>query len=505
MAKLAQDVPPELPVEVLITAEAAFPAFEECVLNANDEIVMGFRIFDPMTRLRSDQARQVGETWCDLLAHVLAKGVRVRLFLSDFDPVATSDLHAACWRSVRILSGVRELAGAGADLKVFASLHPARIGLVPALAFRPLIGWKLRQLARQARKAPRHRVHLPGVAYLRAQLGRLTMPSYPASHHHKLAVIDGTQLYIGGLDLDERRFDDPRHDQPAQDTWHDVQLLIQDTTLARSARAHLLGFRAVTEGRALPPATPGIFRTISAKRHGRPLLTMSPRACVHEILDWHLDQVSRAESLIYLETQFFRHKGIAHALARRAREQPGLKMMIVLPAAPDTAAFQSSPALEARYGDHLQTRCLKMVSDAFGDRLLVASPVQNRWVTDHDFSSDRANLRDAPLIYVHAKVSVFDTRAAMVSSANLNGRSLMWDTEAGVALTDARQVTDLRAQLLRHWYSEDVSPDFKALRGIVLDNARRRPDTRQGFLVPYDMGAARRTAVTVPGIPDEMV
>ncbi len=44
---------------------------------------------------------------------------------------------------------------------------------------------------------------------------------------------------------------------------------------------------------------------------------------------------------------------------------------------------------------------------------------------------DRDRLGGAPMIYVHAKVSIFDRSAAIVSSANLNGRSLRWDTEAG--------------------------------------------------------------------------
>ena len=47
--------------------------------------------------------------------------------------------------------------------------------------------------------------------------------------------------------------------------------------------------------------------------------------------------------------------------------------------------------------------------------------------------AERASLDGAPIIYLHAKASVFNNELAVVSSANLNGRSMRWDTEAGLA------------------------------------------------------------------------
>ncbi|MFO7758707.1 MAG: hypothetical protein R6V26_09565 [Roseovarius sp.] len=52
----------------LVTAAEAYPVFEQCVLNAGTEIRMSFRIFDLRTRLRSAEAREIGETWFDLIA-----------------------------------------------------------------------------------------------------------------------------------------------------------------------------------------------------------------------------------------------------------------------------------------------------------------------------------------------------------------------------------------------------------------------------------------------------
>jgi two-component sensor histidine kinase len=73
--------------QILITASEAFPAFEREVLRARAEIWASFRIFDPSTRLRSPEARAVGETWWDLVVHTLRRGVAIHLTLADFDPV----------------------------------------------------------------------------------------------------------------------------------------------------------------------------------------------------------------------------------------------------------------------------------------------------------------------------------------------------------------------------------------------------------------------------------
>ena len=118
------------PPQILITAQEAFPAFERRVLAARSHIVMGFRLFDPLTRLRSDAAREVGETWVDLLADALERGVRIDIHHADFDPVAAARLHRRCWRNVRVLCGLRELVGpkAAERLTVHSDLHPARTG-----------------------------------------------------------------------------------------------------------------------------------------------------------------------------------------------------------------------------------------------------------------------------------------------------------------------------------------------------------------------------------------
>ena len=86
---------------LLLTASEAYPELERLFLNAKREICLSFRIFDPLTRLRTDEAREIGDTWMTLIAHTLDRGVRLRILIADFDPVLRPELHRGCWASVR--------------------------------------------------------------------------------------------------------------------------------------------------------------------------------------------------------------------------------------------------------------------------------------------------------------------------------------------------------------------------------------------------------------------
>lgn len=180
-----------------------------------------------------------------------------------------------------------------------------------------------------------------------------------------------------------------------------------------------------------------------------------------------------------------------------------------MPAAPEDVAFENSSGLDARYGEELQVRCLSILRDAFGpDRMLVLSPVQPRLRR----SDGRETLKAAPIIYVHSKVSIFDDRAAILSSANLNGRSMRWDTEAGLELTAPEHVAQVRRRVMGHWLPED-SPEaalvpetaFDHWRALADRNSRAAPRDRAGFLIRYESDPARKLALPVPGVPEEMV
>ena len=97
-----------------------------------------------------------------------------------------------------------------------------------------------------------------------------------------------------------------------------------------------------------------------------------------------------------------------------------------------------------------------------------------------------------------------------MSSANLNGRSMRWDTETGVVLTKETDVDALQNTLWSHWWPNDPAfqnsaAGFDDWRRAIDENVKTPPNERQGFLVPYDQGAAQSTALPMPGMPEEMV
>ena len=528
MNALAAEIRPleQVPkVQILVTAGEAYPELERAFLTADHEIVAGFRVFDLKTRLRSPEALAIGKTWFDLVIHTLRRGVALHMVLSDFDPVARPRLHRATWRTVRMFWAAADIAGPQARLRLIPSMHSAAAGLWPRVLFWPLVQSRLARLAGWLRRQVHaHRLtalrEMPGASAMLAAKDALPRPRlfslpplYPATHHQKLAVIDGRRLYIGGLDLDERFYDTPDHALPGHETWHDVQLMVEGP-VAEDARAHLLTFPDIIAGRVeLPPAAPRrdamrFVRTLSRRRGRGAWRFIAPDPVVGEIEAAHHAAIETAERLIYIETQYFRDRRMARHLAQEARQKPGLRMILILPAAPDDVAFEGATGLDARLGEFLQAKCLRILRRGFGRRLFVGGAAQPRRTR----ATGRAQLNGAPLVYIHAKVSIFDDHQAIVSSANLNGRSLRWDTEAGLVLTDPSSVTELRQRLMAHWLPTGAGADYfnpdRALQAwwaLATRNAKAAPEARRGFILPYNLREAEAFGRAFPLVPDEMV
>jgi hypothetical protein len=486
--------------DVLITAEEAWPAFERAVLAAKTEVIAGFRIFDLSTRLISDEARAIGESWFDLLAHVIRSGVRFKLIVSDFDPVMATSLHEQAWITVRQGAALAEIADAvPGQVDVKAALHPARAGLLPWLAFIPIVlrkKWaKLRDLDqdRQDRQAVR-------------LSGSILPKMHTVSHHQKIAVIDGEVLYVGGLDLNERRRDSIDHDQPAHETWSDVQLILRGPE-AVDARKHLETFVAVTNRQLKLPDLPSLKRTISVPRKvSFPFL--SPRTLLREIEQAHLDAFAAARHLIYIETQFLRSGIIAKAMAEAARVNPKLRAVVVMPTLPEVVAFENSEGIDARYGLALEREAVNMLTGSFEDRITIATPVRPVMAA----RDAKSVLSGSPIIHVHNKVLIRDDDYALIGSANLNGRSMRWDTEVAVEISEPGRVALTRQKLLGHWWFDELPPEAlepqtlqRWWRDEITRNGVKRPEGRRGFLVPYNPESGEELYQPLPGVTENMV
>lgn len=488
--------------QVLTTAAEAWPVFEDIVFHAKQDVIAGFRIFDLSTRLRNEAVRNVvGTQWIDLFAHVLLRGVKINITICDFDPVMGTELHRSAWRSMRQAAALREMVGpdAARNLSFEAHLHPARAGVVSRAILSPIVTARRAKEAAQLSTKERQR-EAPGL--------RDDGPDFrTTTHHQKLAVIDSHVLYVGGLDLNERRWDTPKHEIRAEQSWSDLQVLTTGTP-AQEARQHLLEFRNVVHGDANPSKFQHIARTLAGPRKLQaPFL--SPKTILNEIEQMHLDGFAEAQHLIYIETQYLRSEVIAKGLAKAARQNADVRLIVVMPGLPDDVAFEGNSGMDAAYGLEREENAHRIISQAFQDRAVFAVPVQPSTVA----RVGDASLSGSPLIHVHNKLLVLDDRFAAIGSANLNGRSMRWDTEVALRIEHPDQVDQVRRASRDHWFGPNGVPEhhhsverqFDWWAAEIRKNQVRLPENRAGFLVPYDPEIARKRGQALPGITENLV
>jgi phosphatidylserine/phosphatidylglycerophosphate/cardiolipin synthase-like enzyme len=329
------------------------------------------------------------------------------------------------------------------------------------------------------------------------------------SHHQKIVILRhpgrpaSDVAFVGGIDLCHGRGDDEDHrgdPQPeAMDpsygptpAWHDVQTEVRGPAIGDIAmifwerwndrtplerRTPWNRLRAAL-GRqpvrpqpigALDPDPPAagkasvqVLRTYPRKTPPYPFAPQGERSIARE---YH-KAFARARCLVYVEDQYLWSAEIADLYVRALRDNPGLRVIAVVPRVPDRNGVVSGPA--HRIG---QLEVMEKVREAGGDRMAVY---------------DVENEAGTP-VYVHAKVVVIDDVLAAVGSDNMNRRSWTHDSEASLAVLDEpddrepsdpaglgdgarRFARDLRLRLMReHLATESddglVDPDeaFSAL------------------------------------------
>ncbi|QFS81888.1 cardiolipin synthetase [Roseivivax sp. THAF40] len=492
-------------LKALITAAEVYPALERMVAAAEEEVLLSFRIFDPETALRLPELRDRGlMTWADLITSVAQRGARVRIILTDFDPLFASPLHRAAWASASRLADEAE-----GDLQVLCAPHGQEVGW----AWRSMLWLKIAEKLRLLREEPSDKL----TPVQRAML-KVRPQLRPVSIHQKCAVVDGKDCMIGGLDINERRWDDNDHDRPGEETWHDVSMAV-DGPFAAIARAHLIEtWNAAFEGGAADLGTDAepmqsatrpqgtqdlrLVRTVSAPKRGP--FAFGPKLHHREHEETLIRAFGAARRSIYVETQFLRHRPITKALISAAEAHPDLNLIVLLPIEPERILYEGDRSLNARHAHALQTKALNDIVAAFGDRVALVTPTRRHPSDDSDYET----IHGAAAIYVHAKVTLIDDDFGMVGSANLNGRSLRWDTEASVLFRDAEAVGDLRKRLAEKWLghaAREGNIETAALwRETAHANKELAPGERSGFVVPYPMGRARRFSRFLPILPADM-
>jgi phospholipase D1/2 len=314
-----------------------------------------------------------------------------------------------------------------------------------------------------------------------------------ASHHQKFAVIDGDLAFVGGIDVASARWDDREHrlhnplrfeHDEAQKPYHDVMAFVSGQAAEelealfaerwQAATGESLELRPFTNRARQPAFVEGLPIDAAEVRISRTECgTGEPAAVGAEVLALYESAISRAERLIYIETQYFTAGAIHDALTARMRERDRgpLQVVVVMPNGADSE--KERLALGAAQDRLLAS--LKATASETGSQMRIYST----WA----LAEDGAKVAT----FIHSKVLIVDDRLLCVGSANLTNRSLLLDTELCASWEDpsgegptARSIARVRAELLGEHAGIPADLEFSRIDGLVdrLDALLQGGDSR---------------------------
>jgi len=307
-------------------------------------------------------------------------------------------------------------------------------------------------------------------------------------HHQKFAVIDDRVAFVGGIDLACARWDDRRHlnDNPErcdkgepQKPYHDTMAWVRGPAVRELEAIFLERWRQVTQDE-LEPVPPGHDGPLPPVEYGLALearevalvrTRYSPNDPVSETLALYRAAIRAAERSIYLETQYLTARSIHDALAERLTDpaRPPVDVVLVMPIGADTPKE-------------------RLVLGAAQERLLASltrrAEASRGRLRVFGSSADGCGAVPRPT-FIHSKLLIVDDRLLLVGSANLTNRSLMLDSELGLAFEASEPgdalsegIARLRAELLAEHAGVEPDSDYFASEGLIPRLDRLLPGCR---------------------------
>jgi cardiolipin synthase len=157
---------------------------------------------------------------------------------------------------------------------------------------------------------------------------RRTLNPWLVCDHTKLLVFDRRSAILGGMNMGREYYSE----------WHDLMVKVEGPVVASLAGEFSDAWRKAGPWGDLallrPPAR---FRRSAPLAGGAPLRVLRTDAALgrHQILDATLLAIRAARHRIWIETPYFAHDDIAHAVAAAARR--GVDVRVILPARGDSA------------------------------------------------------------------------------------------------------------------------------------------------------------------------
>ncbi|HKL26901.1 MAG TPA: VTT domain-containing protein [Desulfuromonadales bacterium] len=280
-----------------------------------------------------------------------------------------------------------------------------------------------------------------------------------ASHHQKIVVVDDQVAFVGGFDFALCRWDTSEHapdDHRRRDNgesygpFHDIQMLVDGK--AAVALGDLARHRwEQANGESLPTADanqqdcwpasvdPELENAKVAILRTEP--KYAGRSEVDEIERFYKAAIEQGEKTIYIENQYLTSHVIGQALEKSLKQKQGPEILILQPK-------KCSGWLEEETMGRLRHRLLSRLNAAdHQNRLKVCYP-------------DRTDLGGS-VINVHSKIILVDDSLLSVGSANLNNRSMGFDSECNLALSVAENeaVADLIVAFRQRLLAEHLGID----------------------------------------------
>jgi phosphatidylserine/phosphatidylglycerophosphate/cardiolipin synthase-like enzyme/membrane protein DedA with SNARE-associated domain len=275
---------------------------------------------------------------------------------------------------------------------------------------------------------------------------------FGASQHQKMVVVDDAVAFVGGIDLTKDRWDTPEHraNEPRRRNpdgenylpFHDVQMMVDGDAAAaigelarerwRRATGQRVAGTQITGHHPWPAAVkPCLTDANIAIARTEPCFRDCP--LVQEVKQLYIDAIKAARRWIYLENQYFTVPEIGDALGKRLQESDGPEVVLV-------SRLRGGGWLEESTMGTLRARLLGQLRSKDPHRRLRV------------YYPDREDL-PGETINVHSKVMVVDDRFARVGSANLNNRSMGYDSECDLAVESdepriQKAIADFRNRLV---------------------------------------------------------
>jgi phosphatidylserine/phosphatidylglycerophosphate/cardiolipin synthase-like enzyme len=279
-----------------------------------------------------------------------------------------------------------------------------------------------------------------------------------AAHHQKMIIVDDAVAFCGGGDIAPDRWDTPRHldDDPRRartpsdtrqfDSRHEVMAIVDGEPAAalgelfrerwRRATGEVLAQSPPPPPVAWPDGVSPVFRKVDVgvSRTSAPWRGFQ---AIREGEALTFASIALARRCIYLENQYFTSPIVAEALAARLEEPDGPEVILV--------STEHSPS----YFDQMT---MDRTRAGFIRRLKTA----DRHGRFHAYCPVTTLGR---VIIVHAKLAIIDDWMLRVGSANMNNRSMGFDTECDLTLDASKanegasrvEIGNIRTTLLAHW------------------------------------------------------